>query len=77
MADLSDAIDWPNGRGMTWCSPEYRTAMDERNAIHNPQYDGASLEDLSPEDYQAWNVLDARLLDMQASGEHLGASERF
>ncbi len=71
--NLTDAIEWPNGEGFTPCTREYAALMDERDAIL-PDY--LNLDDLSPEDYQSWNVLDQKLLSMQADG-HLGKGERY
>ena len=68
-----DAIEWPNGEGFTPCSREYAELMDKRDAL---KPDWVNLDDLSPEDYQEWNVLDNRMLELQASG-HLGKSVRY
>lgn len=69
----NDVIDWPNGQGFTPCTEAYRQTMDERDAICAP---GNSIETLSPEDYQRWNVLDSKLADMHMNG-HVGQSERI
>lgn len=72
----TDAIDWPNGGGYTPCTVEYRTLMDEREAIFDPNHDDGSVEDLSPADYERWHSLNDKLCTMQASG-HLGKPVRF
>ncbi len=69
----AEVIDWPNGDGYTPCSVEYRTAMDARDAIKAP---GASLEDLTPEQYEEWMRLDNKLCEMHADG-HVGQSVRW
>lgn len=73
-AVLTDAIYWPNGRGETLCSAAYKAALDEQERI---KPEGASFDNLTPEDYQRWNVLDCELLTMQASGQHLGPSVTY
>lgn len=74
----TDAIDWPNGEGYTPCTPEYASLMAERDRIYDANYDrpDRTLEDLSPEDYQRWHVLNDRLHTMQADGA-LGKPVRF
>lgn len=77
MIEFSDAIEWPNGKGFTPCSREYAKLMDARNAVYDANVDeDRSLSDLSPEDYEIWNVLDNKLLNLQANG-HLGKSVRY
>ena len=71
----TDSLEWPNGEGFTPCTPEYRATMEERDAILDP-FGSINLDDLSPEDYQRWNVLDNELMGMQLDG-HLGQSERI
>lgn len=66
----TDSIEFPNGAGYTPCSREYAEITDKMDAI-KPDY--VNLSDLSPEDYQEWNVLDAKRMSLQASG-HLGKS---
>lgn len=70
------AIEWPNGEGFTPCTALYRETMDERDAIHDLNDPREPLDSLSPEDLQRWNVLDDRLLGLQADG-HVGQSERI
>lgn len=81
---LDDAILWPNGAGCTPCTSAYAEKMAERDAIKNKdEYaelagpDGfLSMEDLSAEDYEAWNRLDYELDTMLLEGQ-LGKGERF
>lgn len=61
-------FDWPNGEGYTECSQEYFDTMQAAEAIKPPE---TNMDDLSPEDYEAWNRLDNRLSEMQAQGGHL------
>lgn len=74
--DHTDAIDWPNGEGYTPRTPEYRALMDERDAIYDANWDRGSLNDLSPEDYEHWHQIDAKLYELQNDG-HLGIGVRF
>lgn len=67
------ALIWPNGEGETPCSQAFLDARDERDAL-TPE--SCNLADLSPEDYQRWNILDDRLLSMQSSG-HTGKPRRY
>ena len=76
MPVYSSAIDWPNGEGYTPCTDEYRSLMDQRDAIFDPNFDSGSTEDLSSEDYEKWHSLDARLCELQMAGA-LGKSVRF
>jgi hypothetical protein len=71
--DHSSSIDWPNGMGYTPCSAEYAAAYDAAEAI-KPNH--INMDDLSQEDYQAWNVLQDKLATMQRDG-HLGKSVKF
>lgn len=73
-AVLTDVIYWPNGRGETPCSAAYKAALDEQERI---KPEGVNLDDLSPEAYQRWNLLDCELMTMQASGQHLGPSVAY
>lgn len=73
--DHSDVLDWPNGRGFTPCTPAYRTLLDIRNDIYDPN-SGGSLEDLSMEDYNRWNRLEDFLASLHLNG-HLGQGERL
>lgn len=77
-AIIHDAVlDWPNGLGYTPVTREYADLTHAKNAIHVPNNDyGKSLDDLSPEDYQRYNVIDNQLLTLQANG-HCGKSERY
>lgn len=68
-----DAIKFPNGEGFTPCSREYAIIADKLEAL-KPDY--INLDDLSPEDYQEWNVLDNERMNLMASG-HLGKSIRY
>jgi hypothetical protein len=68
-----DAIEWPNGLGYTPCTREYADLMDRSAAI---KPDDVNMDDLSPEDYQEYNVVQDKLLNLQASG-HLGKSIRY
>jgi hypothetical protein len=68
-----DHIDWPNGLGTNPCSAEYRKTYDEMKSV-KPDY--VALEEMAPADYQRWNELDQRLLQLQATG-HVGKSIRF
>jgi hypothetical protein len=82
--DLDDTIFWPNGKGFTPCTKAYADKKAERDAIKNkPDYDdirGAdgwvSMDDLTPDDYEAWNRLDNELGSMQIAG-HLGQGEAW
>lgn len=69
----NDSLEWPNGLGFTPCTEEYRRVMEERDAICAP---GVSIETLSLEDYQQWNVLDDKLANLQLAG-HLLPGERI
>lgn len=73
--ELTDVLEWPNGQGFTPCSREYADKSAMKDAIYVEGTGG--LDKLSPEDYEAWNRLDSELMTMQASGEHLGKSERW
>lgn len=70
-----DCIDFPNGKGYTPCSQEYRDTYDARNEICDLN-DGEFLKDLSPEDYEKWSRLDDKLAQLQMNG-HTGKSEFF
>lgn len=72
---FTDSIDFPNGRGYTPCTAEYIETKEKRDAIYVPG-DGRTLDDLSPEEYQAYSELDNKLMQLQLSG-HLGQSVRF
>lgn len=74
MVEFTDALEWPNGEGYTPCSKEYAAIIDAMEAI---KPNDVNLDDLSPEDYQEWNVLEDRRADMQMSGLHLGQSVRY
>ena len=74
MPDFKDALEWPNGEGFTPCTPEYAAIVDAMEAI---KPNDMNLDDLSPEDYQEWNVLEYKRLEMQMSGLHLGKSIRY
>lgn len=71
----NDSLEWPNGLGFTPCTEEYRRLFDEQMTIFDPQSD-RSLDDLSPEDYQQWNVLADKLANLQFAG-HLLPGERI
>jgi hypothetical protein len=86
MPDFKDAIEWPNGEGFTPCTPEYAAIIDEMDAILPRDImiggilltsERKNLDDLSPEDYQRWNVLEDKRAEMQMSGLHLGKSVRY
>ncbi len=68
------ALEFPNGEGYTPCTPEYAEIVDAMEAL---KPNDMNLDDLSPEDYQEWNVLEDRRADMQMSGLHLGKSVRY
>ncbi|AGC35738.1 hypothetical protein ACP46_gp53 [Rhizobium phage RHEph06] len=68
-------VHFPNGMGYTPCTKEYRLALDEREAICDPN-EGESIHDLSSEDYQRWSELDNALGLMQLDG-HLGKAVRY
>lgn len=68
-------IDWPNGKGVTLCSLEYQETMEKRDTLR-AKYEDCGLDDMEPEDYQEWSVLDNRLNEMQISG-HVGESVKF
>lgn len=78
MTKHTDAIDWPNGAGYTPCTREYAEAMDQRDAIYDANHDRPerTLEDLSPEDYEAWHRLDQKLSELRHAG-HMGEPVRF
>lgn len=69
-------IDWPNGMGYTPCTSEFLATRDKRDAIHFPGDSGATMDSLSPEEYQEWNELDHLLMQMQLDG-HLGKSVKY
>lgn len=68
-----DAIEWPNGEGYTPCTREYAEMYDRMDAI---KPDDVRMDELSPEDYEAWNALDHQRCQMQIDG-HLGKSIRY
>lgn len=68
-----DAIEWPNGLGYTPCSREYADLMDRRDAL---KPDAVNMDDLSPEDYQEFNIIENKLDGMLADG-HVGKSVRY
>lgn len=70
-----ECIDFPNGKGYTPCTQEYRDTYDARAAICDMN-DGESIHDLDYDEYQAWSALDDKLAQLQLSG-HLGQSVRF
>jgi hypothetical protein len=74
MEKFTDALEWPNGEGYTPCTPEYAAICDEMEAI---KPNDSNLDDLSPEDYNRWNMLDDKRAGMQMSGDHLGKSIRY
>lgn len=72
-----DVLDWPNGLGYTPVTREYADLTRAKNAIYDPNNQRyGTLDDLSPEDYQRYNVIDNQLLTLQANG-HCGKSERY
>ena len=80
---LNDCILWPNLEGLTPCTPAYAAKMAERDAIKaKPEYEEVAvngfvpMDYLSPDDYQAWNQLDAELGSMQIEGQ-VGMGEKF
>ena len=77
MSDIPhpDRIEWPNNRGYTPCSAEYFNKMEQRDKIYIPDH-GRTLDELTPEEYQEWSVLDDELNTMQLFG-HLGHHVRY
>ncbi len=71
--DHSARIEWPNGMGYTPCTQAYADLHAEAEAVKPSE---VNMDDLSPEDYQRWNVLTDRLASMHADG-HLGKSVRY
>ena len=70
----TDAIEWPNGKGFTPCSPEYAELCDKIDAISD--FGRIHMDDMSPQDYQEYNVLLSRRDTLQMSG-HIGKSIRY
>jgi hypothetical protein len=71
----NSSLEWPNGLGFTPCTEEYRELFDEQMTIFDPNTDG-SLDDLSPADYNRWNMLADKLAGLQMNG-HLLPGERI
>lgn len=69
-----DAIEWPNGCGFTPCSKEYAEVMDCIDAMSD--FGRISMNDMSGEDYQSFNVLLAKRDTLLMSG-HVGKSVRY
>jgi hypothetical protein len=69
-----ESLEWPNGEGYTPCSAEYAAIMDAMEAI---KPNDVNLDDLSPADYQEWNVLEDKRAALQMSGKHLGKAIRY
>lgn len=71
-----DSLEWPNGKGFTPCTSEYRRLFDEQMAIFDPTVDDYTTEDLSSEDYNRWHLLQHKLDNLQLNG-HLLPGERI
>lgn len=69
-----DAIEWPNGEGFTPCSREYAEICDQIDAMS--ACGAISMDDMSPADYQTYNILLDRRSSLQANG-HVGKSVRY
>ncbi len=69
-----EEIPWPNGKGGTPCTPQYKECYDRMMLIVDKYSVGGhpgSLDRYSPEDYQRYNELSNALGILQADG-HLG-----
>jgi hypothetical protein len=73
MVQHDDAIEFPNGEGFTPCSSQYARLCDQLEAI---KPNDASLDDLSPADYNLWNELNDQCSRLMLEG-HLGKSIRY
>lgn len=67
-------IEFPNGKGYTPVTQEYLDTYEARCDICDSDVD--SIHNLSPEDYQAWSVLDNKLNELLLKG-HVGTAVRF
>lgn len=72
--ELNHRIEFPNGKGYTPCTKEYRLLRDELDAICDPHWE--SIHDLSADDYQRWSELEDLLARMRLQG-HTGKAVRF